>query len=45
MNEFVFKQVPIMVRSSFCHLYEKTDRDLVLLGECAYDQVTKKKNN
>ena len=26
-------QVPIMVRSSFCQLHQKNDRDLMLLGE------------
>lgn len=30
--------VPIMVRSSFCHLHSKTDTDLMQLGECPYDQ-------
>jgi DNA-directed RNA polymerase II subunit RPB2 len=31
-------KVPIMVRSSFCHLHGKSDVDLMNLGECPYDQ-------
>jgi DNA-directed RNA polymerase II subunit RPB2 len=30
--------VPIMVRSSFCILAEKTDNELHEMGECTYDQ-------
>ena len=32
-------QIPIMLRSSFCSLYEHTDKELTDLGECPYDQV------
>ena len=32
-------EVPIMLRSSYCSLFEKTDRDLTGLGECPYDQA------
>jgi DNA-directed RNA polymerase beta subunit len=31
-------RVPVMVLSKFCHLYEKTGRQLTDLGECIYDQ-------
>ncbi|GAU39720.1 hypothetical protein TSUD_144860, partial [Trifolium subterraneum] len=30
--------VPIMLRSSYCTLYEKDEKDLAELGECPYDQ-------
>jgi DNA-directed RNA polymerase II subunit RPB2 len=30
--------VPIMLRCSFCVLSERSDKDLVQLGECIYDQ-------
>lgn len=32
-------QVPIMLRSNYCSLAEKTDKDLSDFGECPYDQV------
>lgn len=32
-------EVPIMLRSSYCSLFEKTDKDLTGLGECPYDQA------
>ena len=32
-------QIPIMLRSSFCSLYEHTDKELTDLGECPYDQA------
>ncbi len=32
-------QVPIMLRSDYCSLYEKTEKQLSILGECPYDQV------
>jgi DNA-directed RNA polymerase II subunit RPB2 len=32
-------EVPIMLRSGFCSLYDRTDKDLTELGECPYDQV------
>ncbi|KAJ7556830.1 hypothetical protein O6H91_05G100400 [Diphasiastrum complanatum] len=31
-------KVPIMLRSSYCTLYENSDKDLTELGECPYDQ-------
>jgi DNA-directed RNA polymerase beta subunit len=30
--------VPIMLRCSFCVLSERSDRELMELGECIYDQ-------
>ena len=32
-------EVPIMLRSSYCSLFEHTDKELTSLGECPYDQV------
>ncbi len=32
-------QVPIMLRSRFCSLYDLTEKELADLGECPYDQV------
>lgn len=32
-------QVPIMLRSDYCSLSGKSERDLCDLGECPYDQV------
>jgi DNA-directed RNA polymerase II subunit RPB2 len=34
----VFYQVPIMLRSSYCTLYQNSEKDLTELGECPYDQ-------
>ena len=31
-------QVPIMLRSDYCNLSGKSERDLCDLGECPYDQ-------
>ncbi|WJX29898.1 DNA-dependent RNA polymerase II [Trifolium repens] len=31
-------KVPIMLRSSYCTLYQKNEQDLTELGECPYDQ-------
>lgn len=31
-------KVPIMLRSSYCSLYDRTDKELMELGECPYDQ-------
>ncbi|CAN8241948.1 unnamed protein product [Cochlearia groenlandica] len=31
-------EVPIILQSSCCHLYEKSEDDLVVLGECPYDK-------
>eukprot|EP00898_Chlorokybus_atmophyticus_P001664 jgi/Chlat1/2499/Chrsp175S02370 len=31
-------KVPIMLRSTYCSLYDNTDKDLTELGECPYDQ-------
>ena len=31
-------KIPIMVKSSFCHLYGEDDESLFLLNECPYDQ-------
>mmetsp|Transcript_40541 Transcript_40541/g.53359 ORF Transcript_40541/g.53359 Transcript_40541/m.53359 type:complete len:1186 (+) Transcript_40541:199-3756(+) len=33
-----FGYVPIMLRSSYCVLSDKTDKELTELGECVYDQ-------
>jgi DNA-directed RNA polymerase II subunit RPB2 len=32
-------RVPLMVRSTCCHLYDVKDAELVAMGECPYDQV------
>ena len=32
-------QVPIMLRSNYCSLAERSDKELADLGECPYDQV------
>ena len=29
-----------MLRSDYCSLYEKSEKQLSILGECPYDQVT-----
>ena len=31
-------QVPIMLRSSYCTLFQNSEKDLTELGECPYDQ-------
>ncbi|KAK9837485.1 hypothetical protein WJX81_006043 [Elliptochloris bilobata] len=31
-------EIPVMLRSSFCSLFEHTDKELTDLGECPYDQ-------
>lgn len=31
-------QVPIMLRSDYCNLADRSDQDLTDLGECPYDQ-------
>ncbi|PKI79505.1 hypothetical protein CRG98_000136 [Punica granatum] len=31
-------KVPIMLRSSYCTLYQNSEKDLTELGECPYDQ-------
>ncbi|KAL8468811.1 hypothetical protein ACS0TY_031855 [Phlomoides rotata] len=31
-------KVPIMLRSSYCSLYDHSERDLTEMGECPYDQ-------
>ncbi|RRT50021.1 hypothetical protein B296_00044016 [Ensete ventricosum] len=33
------EKVPIMLRSSYCNLYQSSEKDLTELGECPYDQV------
>ena len=33
-------EVPIMLRSSYCSLAERTNRELTTLGECPYDQAS-----
>lgn len=33
-----YNQVPIMLRSSYCTLYQNSEKDLTELGECPYDQ-------
>lgn len=35
---FCYYQVPIMLRSSYCTLYQNSEKDLTELGECPYDQ-------
>jgi RNA polymerase beta subunit len=32
-------QVPIMLRSNYCSLADRSDKELADLGECPYDQV------
>ena len=32
-------QVPIMLRSKFCMLYDMDEKEVTALGECPYDQV------
>ncbi|RWW10449.1 hypothetical protein GW17_00026007 [Ensete ventricosum] len=32
-------EVPIMLCSSYCNLYQSSEKDLTELGECPYDQV------
>ncbi|KAF7074495.1 hypothetical protein CFC21_079353 [Triticum aestivum] len=33
-----FAEVPIMLRSSYCTLFQQSEKDLTELGECPYDQ-------
>ena len=33
-------EVPIMLRSSYCSLHERSNRELTTLGECPYDQAS-----
>ena len=33
-------EVPIMLRSSYCSLAERSNRELTTLGECPYDQAS-----
>ncbi len=33
-------EVPIMLRSSYCSLNDRTNRELTTLGECPYDQAS-----
>ena len=33
-------EVPIMLRSSYCALYDHTDLELTNFGECPYDQAS-----
>lgn len=40
---FPIPQVPIMLRSSFCSLFDHTDKELTELGEDPYDQVNGKR--
>lgn len=40
---FSIPQVPIMLRSSFCSLFDHTDKELTELGEDPYDQVRGKR--
>eukprot|EP01105_Mastigella_eilhardi_P008945 TRINITY_DN2141_c2_g1_i2.p1 TRINITY_DN2141_c2_g1~~TRINITY_DN2141_c2_g1_i2.p1 ORF type:complete len:1262 (-),score=328.38 TRINITY_DN2141_c2_g1_i2:112-3750(-) len=37
-SKMMVGKVPIMLRSTYCVLAEKTDQDLAELGECQYDQ-------
>ncbi|WJX25720.1 DNA-directed RNA polymerase II subunit 2 [Trifolium repens] len=37
-NKVFIGKVPIMLRSSYCTLYQKNEQDLTELGECPYDQ-------
>ncbi len=34
-------EVPIMLRSSYCSLNDRTNRELTTLGECPYDQASR----
>ena len=36
--EFLIRQIPTMIRSDPCNLYNKTDDELAEMGECIYDQ-------
>ncbi|MCL7047334.1 hypothetical protein MKW94_006641 [Papaver nudicaule] len=38
LSKVYIGKVPIMLRSSFCTLYGNSEKDLVELGECPYDQ-------
>jgi DNA-directed RNA polymerase II subunit RPB2 len=38
MPKVYIGKVPIMLRSSYCTLYQNSDKDLTELGECPYDQ-------
>jgi DNA-directed RNA polymerase beta subunit len=33
-------EVPIMLRSSYCSLADRSNRELTTLGECPYDQAS-----
>jgi len=33
------RQVPIMLRSNYCSLNDRSDKDLTEVGECPFDQV------
>lgn len=38
LSKVFIGRVPIMLRSKFCVLYSLSDKDLIELGECPYDQ-------
>lgn len=38
LSKVFIGRVPIMLRSKFCVLYNLSDKDLIELGECPYDQ-------
>ncbi|CAN8275378.1 unnamed protein product [Cochlearia groenlandica] len=37
-NKFFIGKVPIMLRSSYCNLYQNSEEELTKHGECPYDQ-------
>jgi hypothetical protein len=38
-NSMCVVQVPIMLKSLLCSIKESSDRELMEVGECPYDQV------
>ena len=38
--DFSMMQVPIMLRSTYCCLNDRSDKELTEYGECPYDQVS-----
>ena len=39
MSSMACLQVPIMLRSNYCSLADRSEKELADLGECPYDQV------
>jgi DNA-directed RNA polymerase subunit B' len=38
-KDVIFGKIPLMLGTQYCHLYNKTDRQLVALGECHNDPL------